>query len=1240
MASASGGLLRYADAAATLDAVYHLGSFTETWFKSIIISLSSLWLILRVYQVFLKPVGELIALLGLEVPAQPNASLAGIKADGVTLHWKLGDNTVTKWQITINGIGVGELGPKETSVTLYGLQPEQSYTARLVAHNAHFQTASPPVRFTTLPASSNLFYQEARDEGDVDETDQPQQQQLQHPRHPMLKPAKALFDPIQVPSAQPMVREHSSSLSQRRNTQARRVSPILTDIATTHAGDDNTSEAVRDLTSKLDILRRDNEEAERQEREEQDEFESSRTALEDERDRYRKMLKEKDDTSRDLKKEVTRLERANTSVQGGKNTAERKLQHKLNDRQKMKDDISRWDREVEEMKLAVQRLLEQKELLEEETEAKLDAYRDQLAKSQESNKSLEEDIKDTSMQIKSLEQEKRKNSDGEVDAAQQAPDALDEEERAFEGRLRSLQSRYTEAWNNMIQAEATYQNCQRHLMFLGQQRRQSTSQAFAPASDAPRRRTSNGPRQTVGNVSDMPSSASPAFGTATSQPPNHQNTSNVSPNFPNMSTPFFNMTNGMTYDPEQLQQTERDEMTEAERAELTAGAPMSPSTAGALLPSNLFGDEAASSAISDVDPEARIAAILDSDVPRPSYATYRRIISDDASSLNQKSNRNSAALPGLGAIPGLGAAPFPTEATENRDPSSPTSADSRSPSLYASPRASTNNLPHKDSFNEIDRRSIRSNTNSSLGPKGRSRFFDGLTRLGHRAGKASQDEGPALGSLSNSQTRSMPRQELSDQNANDPKRRGSHTGSGWMGMPSISQAFSRSGKEADTGGVPGNEMPRQSKLRPFSFGKSGGGDPWLASSLLSRSTGPRPSSTHSSENANMLPRPETGNESRFGWPIEAANMSERQLISPLSVDWATQDAPSWSRQPSRRPSVQYGPAPFGPEIYHDGEIAQSHRSPMQAPIGTRPQTSHGQGSGSASGEGTSAPATPDQSNAKPSLNPAAPSFSLSFLSRSKKTDDGEGSATLKSEKKKDKKGKGRDKDAAEASAAEMTLPILETPKADAKDSSSPPESRKSRDNRSISTADGSFLDSSVASMPRSSLEQTRSHTPSESQSQLTPLGSRDSTSAKESFMQKLSRKTSQTGSKLSRPFSFTARKSTATTSPALEGRDSTPTPDEWDEDFRKSIDSTQFAPPSASSAANSPLIRPSFDGGAPGNDDIAENGRKERTKAKGASKGWGSLKLTSRREKKKADGTDAEESVTASEVDTADEDGE
>jgi hypothetical protein len=63
-------------------------------------------LLRRAWLTLWKPVPELISILGVEVPDAPAVSLAGIKADAVTLHWtRPGVNKpVLKYLIQVNGV--------------------------------------------------------------------------------------------------------------------------------------------------------------------------------------------------------------------------------------------------------------------------------------------------------------------------------------------------------------------------------------------------------------------------------------------------------------------------------------------------------------------------------------------------------------------------------------------------------------------------------------------------------------------------------------------------------------------------------------------------------------------------------------------------------------------------------------------------------------------------------------------------------------------------------------------------------------------------------------------------------------------------------------------------------------------------------------------------------------------------------------------------------------------------------
>jgi hypothetical protein len=63
-------------------------------------------LLYRSYQTLLKPVPELISILGVEVPDAPEVALAGIQPFSITLHWSRPEATkpVIKYLIQVNGV--------------------------------------------------------------------------------------------------------------------------------------------------------------------------------------------------------------------------------------------------------------------------------------------------------------------------------------------------------------------------------------------------------------------------------------------------------------------------------------------------------------------------------------------------------------------------------------------------------------------------------------------------------------------------------------------------------------------------------------------------------------------------------------------------------------------------------------------------------------------------------------------------------------------------------------------------------------------------------------------------------------------------------------------------------------------------------------------------------------------------------------------------------------------------------
>ncbi|KAL1612634.1 hypothetical protein SLS60_000863 [Paraconiothyrium brasiliense] len=1003
------------------------------WLKTACVLLALFWVAFRAYRVLSKPVEELINLLGLEVPVAPLVSLAGIKADGVLLHWKPPDqrSSVVKYVIRINGIDIGDVSPQETSVTIENLQPDHHYVIRIVTLNAaNFQAPSIPIRLRTLPAESEQFYgtgpqKEIRDGAQGDD----------YNPTPIIRPNKNLVDFI-VPSttAPAMTREHSNSVSRhRRSEPGRRNSPASGTAEQARAAQEaaDSQETIKQLTEKLDSLRRELEDMEKQIQDEEQEFIMQKALLVEKRDEKKASLKEKEDASRDLRKEVAILERANASAQAKRSNQERLLQKKEAERRKLKDDMAKWEREAGELRTAAEGIQKDRTKYEALSETRIKELKGKHEEELQTNKSLEDVIREKGIQIKTLEEERKLLEDGEDVSDAQDGAETEAEDRRWMELYSSLQQRYAEAWQQFNEAEHINKEASARLAYL-QQRRMSQPQVMSVTAPefVPARRNSGVRSRPLSMREPLTSANLGGFIPSTAAPFN-SGIASTSPSYKNP-TPYFNPVNGMALPPPSAHTSS---FSQADIESLTGGAPMSP-TAGALLPSGLFGDGMTDDGMTDEE---------DPGPPLPSL--------DPSPNLRH-------VLPGLGA---------PGTLEQVQSPSSPVSVQSRSP--FASPRESVGQLgfyPSNENALDSDRRSIRSTSSSFKNPP--TTRFGSLFGLHRQRGKT-LDQGPPLGSLKSSQSQSLPRQEHEDL---DPigtrRRRGSHSGGAWYNafIPSKAQPeeFSSSPKHVAT------------RKRAFNmFGTKG--DPWLTSTLGSdRPSSPRQGSTKSGE-ANVLPRPSTESQTRFGWNVDAFNARS----SPLGVDWSINNtnSSSWSRMPSRRPSIQHGSTVslLNDGLLHDDipDFPSTTRSPTQAPIGTRPQSS-------ASHMAPLVPPTPPKM-----LNPDAPTFTFGFGDKDIKAKK----AAEKAEKAAEKEAKRAEKKAAKvdkSSRKQSTIPEV----AVSEQSSSPVAARFSRDNYSLSTADYS------ETSPRESLDQSGSLTTSELQPPAS-LG-------KESFMQKLSRKSS------------------------------------------------------------------------------------------------------------------------------------
>ena len=1021
-----------------------------------------------------KPLFELSSLLGFDIPSAPHIDLASIKADGAIVHWSLREKqrqkSTLKYSIHLNGVVIGTVPVNESAVTITGLQPASFYLARVALVNNHdFTSKSTPLRFRTKAASSGDYFIVASHDGHETDVDAAQESV------PRVRPYRGLKDISPAsPDSAPMARSGSAGLDPRRPSNGRRPSPAVLGLDNKHDPhpDDGEPpegpETIQQLTKKLDAIRRETDEAEKQAKEEEEEELRLKEELTKERDELRGEVNEREKASRNLKREVNTLERQNTAAQNERSKQERLLQQKKQERQRLKEDVVRWEREVEEMTTDVDRVQQEKGKYLEQAAQEKETLRTRLAEEAAKVRELDDQVKEKTSEIKKLERAAKDSppagNETEHSLVQQLQQDA-EEERSWQHQKGILHQQYVTLFNKVESAKRFHAEQIRYLESLRAERRRQDElqqQYVSPPPTQerlPRRENSQRSRHatTRHSISDSPRLG--AFPVNPSPFSSHANPVSTLSN----SAPYLNILNGMTINP-----TDDVSMSEEEKNQLTGGAAMSPGVAADLIPRDLLLDDKNTTERVQPPPPP----------PPPPQPPPRHI----------------APLPGLGSLPGLAGlqGPLPPPLAHEHPgpgPASPASVSSKAPSIFASPRASQNNLNlgSPDGIMDADRRSIRSTRSNRATSGGTSSRFSGMFGIKQR-NKTMSDEGPPL-----SKSSSMPRadQMLSGLDSAARKRNSSISGTvfqGAMDGPADASAAA----------------PSRRAFGFFSKEKTGGWPETFRAPFGRRPTSPRPVSTHSNE----LPRPSM-DSTRWGvgvdsgWPSSDAASGARNSPLAFGPGWnlppSQQSRFHGSRHPSRRPSVQYGASGPPEDIMEDddSDALDPDEAPHLAPIGTKP--------------------TKKAETAAAKLNPNAKDFksffSMKFGSKDK-------------DKSKDRSASRDPSDLATTVPSATTTPNPE-------EEESPPNSRKSRDVHSLTTTEESGRNSA-------DLARTPSHSNSD-----VPSPSLAG-SSKETFMQKISRKSSS--GKFALP-TFKREKSHLNPSSAAAGATSAPVvPAEQDED--------------------------------------------------------------------------------------------
>ncbi|KAI1743314.1 hypothetical protein F4680DRAFT_409793 [Xylaria scruposa] len=692
-----------------------------------------LWLAHRAVQTLRKSVNDLIGILGVEVPDAPDVSLAGIRADAATLNWTrpLPTRPVAKFTIQVNGVNVGDSANQETAITVTGLKPNHFYNIRVIAVGYNnFQAGSRVIRLRTFGRDGRPQLEDGRlpsnfvlDEQQVTASnDQPDEDGTSRGPAAGVETA-SIPDSSTVPSRDAIV----NSGPGRRNTLTRKHSPSTTSIdqSAKDAIDDQSAQSLQELGEKFESIRKEIEEVQLQIAKDEKEHKETMEELAEEKKLKRRVLKEKDDTTEKLKREMNSTERAMRSAQQRKTQKEKLLRDRQAERQKLYDDMAKWDKDIASMRKRQGCFEKEKEQYQEQADARSEELRQEIAQAQANLAQEEAELKEKGRELKEAEDQRKKLPGGEESEEWREKDA--EIRRNWDTRAKDLQRRLYAAnrklkmvndYERVLQAQLAAAQ-QSGLPFMYNQANSSGIDFELPNQNQLKRRSKNS------NSLSAVAVPSPAQSfTLTDRP--YGAASNFGPSRPPAAPPGF--AQGPYVDTSIPFSAPLDE--EGIRA-LTGGAPLSP-TATSLLPAGMLDD------------------LLD-DPPSP-----------------------GSLLPRHGT--------FGSSIGYEYDAQSPTSSV-RSPSLMSSPQSSTQHLPFSQYTGEnSERRSLRGLrgdfglSSSPIPPttqtSNRNRFIPWLHR-----GSKEPEEAPALGTLKPNQSQSLPRQIEDDEPA--PNKRRISFSAGW-----------------------------------------------------------------------------------------------------------------------------------------------------------------------------------------------------------------------------------------------------------------------------------------------------------------------------------------------------------------------------------------------------------------------------------------------------------------------------
>ncbi|RAL68165.1 hypothetical protein DID88_008875 [Monilinia fructigena] len=816
---------------------------------------------------------------------------------GAFLVAKEGMGGVVRYLLQVNGVEVGESTQGET-VIIEGLKPGNFYNVRVIAVGSqNFQAGSRVIRLRTLGRDGLPRHGMVRNEADLSNDDQNDVAGGES-----LPTVRAHGAPTEMtnPSAaavQVVVRESSASHhSQRRNTGGRKHSPSTTtaenwSTAIAQSLDDGR-ETIQELQRKQDAVQKEVEDVIAQGLRESEEIRNQILVLSEDKDKKTEIVKEKEEASEALRKEVKNLEVKNRQAQSRKTALQKSLQTKQVERKKMHDEQARWKNEIAQMETERESWRRETEEIRTSTQARCETLRENIRKVQNLITDFTREVAEKGLLVKKLEEERESLGIG-LDDDQAREWRSRKEEMMLSGRPRAERSLLT----RKIAASA-WSDWKTNYML------------HRPVSRLFMRECPNNQNELMNHANssgvDFDSSGQQGKAKSRRQRNRKSRTNTVS-----------SLTSGYPIGDSQFSNTST-----------FANFSLMSSPGYAPAP---YMDLAMGNDTTMVTHSGQMGSMSEADIQS---LTAGAPLSPTATSLLPSTLFNDDELPSPDEeVPEYTSELHHAFSPSRRcnDPQSPES--SRSASLISSPRASSQNLakygitPHEYSSIMTEIRSVHLHQNLE-------NFGSMFTSL-RKSDKNSQ-EGLPLGSLKPGQSHSYPRSTDEPETPSNRSRRISFS-SGWGGV------FQRSATVGDSsegnGPAPARQNGTRRQLGFAMFGSRNEETNPLRSNRDSSS--PRPTSIASSD----LPRPST-DSAPFGWGPGADSTVNKN--SPLVTDWSVSAPPTWSSNPSRRPSLQHGCSSSAltsevlsgsDEYFYEDDIHFSP-PPNLGAIGTRPPSSH------------------------------------------------------------------------------------------------------------------------------------------------------------------------------------------------------------------------------------------------------------------------------------------------------------